>query len=103
MNAPRTVNRLFRFALVTAALASTLAACGGGTGTRNAPVLDDVAGQAPARVAGSIVVRIPTTTTSSTNRRPRYVSPASLSSKVAIAPAQGCTSCSPPVTIEAGL
>jgi len=47
MNAPRTMNRWFHFDLVTAG---------------------DVAGQAPARVAGSIVVRIPTTTSSADHR-----------------------------------
>jgi hypothetical protein len=93
---------LLQSALIAAALVSSLAGCGGGSGTAVRPVLGDVAGQAPARLPGSIVVRIPSTT-SSTNRRLRYVSPSSLSAKVSIGPGQGCAQCSPPVTIEVGL
>jgi hypothetical protein len=100
MNAPRSLNRLLRFALTITTLASSLAACGGGgTAVPPAPAL---AGVSAARVAGSIVVRIPRAG-STTNRRPRYVTLQSISAKVAIAPVQGCTLCSPPVTIEAAL
>jgi hypothetical protein len=102
MNAPRPQNRLLRFGLVAAALASSLAGCGGGTGGTVSPAPNAVSGQAGPPVAGSIVIRMPRAS-SSTTRRPRYVSLASGSAKIAIAPAQGCIQCSSPVTIEATL
>jgi hypothetical protein len=66
------MNRLLGFALITAALASALAGCGG-AGTAISPAPSDVSGHAPARVAGSIVVRIPSTTSSAHPLRVTYL------------------------------
>jgi hypothetical protein len=89
---------------VATAFVSALPGCGGGGGGA-APVTPSLAPQTGQGVPASIVIRIPsaTQTSSGAARRPRYVSTASFSTKIAITGAQSCTKCSSPVTLEVSL
>lgn len=54
-------------------------------------------------VPGSIVIHIPSVAPSSSKRSVKYVSPSSFSAKIDITPAQGCTQCSSPQTLQVSL
>jgi sugar lactone lactonase YvrE len=83
--------------------AAALAGCGSGGGGTVTPLAAQA--QSGQRVPGSIVIRIPSASqaSSAAMRRVSYVSAASFSTKIAITGAQGCTQCSPPVTLEVSL
>jgi hypothetical protein len=86
--------------LVVAALgAAMLAGCGG---ARTLPAATAASIQGTDRVAGAILIRVPSTT-SSAARRVHYVAATSRSAKIAIAAGPGCTQCSSPLTIEVSL
>ncbi|MBV8749840.1 MAG: hypothetical protein JO103_09010 [Candidatus Eremiobacteraeota bacterium] len=97
----------FVYRLVAAcALAGVLAGCGGGSGSMSVPVPStggNATSQNAARVAGSIVIKIPAPNTSSATRRPQYVAATSGSAKITINAAAGCTQCSGAQTIEIAL
>jgi sugar lactone lactonase YvrE len=89
------VKRIF----VVALGAAMLVGCGGG---RSLPAPTALSAQGAQRVAGAIVLHVPSRT-SSAARRVHYVAGTSNSAKIAIAAAPGCTQCSPPVTLEVSL
>lgn len=88
---------------IAALLCAALAACGGGGGRTTSPAVPSLT-QPSSSVRGSLVVHVPTAGgTSAAQRQARFVSAATKSASVKIAPASGCAQCSAPLTLEAGL
>jgi hypothetical protein len=92
-----------RFVLLIAACGAALltTACGGGSHA----VLPSNAPHSAQPMAGSIIIHVPSASsaTTSTRRSINYVSPSSFSAKIDIAPAQGCTQCTPAQTLQVSL
>jgi hypothetical protein len=89
---------------IAALLCAALAGCAGGA-SRLTPSGAPSVTQTSGAVRGALVVRIPSpaATASTALRHAQYVSASTQSASVKIAPVAGCTQCSAPVTLEAGL
>ncbi len=82
--------------------AAVLAGCGSGSATPPRAANGTVPA-AGTRVPASIVLRIPGQSASSAQRRTRYVSVVSRATKIVIAPANSCVTCSSTQTLEVQL
>jgi sugar lactone lactonase YvrE len=87
-------------ALFTVAATIAVSACGGGGATATVPRASGAEAASAARVAASIVLKIPAASAASAQRRARYVSIVSRSAKFVLAASAGCTQCSPALTLE---
>ncbi len=98
------MNRFVQTSRAAAAFAAIalLAACGGGGSA--VPRAGGAAPSGGAHAAASITLTVPNAAPApSSARRARYVAAQSRSAKLTIAPAGGCTQCTPAQTIEVGL
>lgn len=80
--------------------AALLAGCGG---TQSMPQQVVAMTQGGGALPASLVLRVPSSVSSSAARRTRYVAATSKSAKLTIAGSAGCTQCSPAATIEVAL